>query len=98
MKQQRNPMLDAVWRPELLASPHMDPVGTEREASRLRLQTAVNLQQPMAPDQLALVWRWDLMHALGDLIWREAQVDSLRGSLARAEARIAELERKAPHE
>lgn len=64
--------------PPLWADPARDPTGEKPEHAWERLKAPRDVQQSFVAAGLALVHRWDLITLMHELIWRRAQVDSLR--------------------
>jgi hypothetical protein len=79
------------FRPELWANPAYDVSGDRISNGIERLKAATNVQQKGTPDQLALVWRIDVMNVLAQLAWRIAQSDNRKARAERLQAQVEAL-------
>lgn len=76
------------FAPWLWANPALD--GEDRKQfSWERLRAPKDTAQPFTPNQYALVLRWDLIETMHELIWRRAQVESLRDEVTRLREQLS---------
>lgn len=79
------------FAPWLWANPALDPVGDKPALAEARIRAPMNVAQPFTPNQYALVLRWDLITWWHEIVWRRAQVESLRHYVFRLEAERNEM-------
>jgi hypothetical protein len=67
---------------------HKDPVGGKVEKAIRRINFAGDMTDPDAPDQMAIVHRWDLTTLMHELVFKRAAFDSHKETIEQLRALV----------